>query len=138
LQDEINDASTIAQFHQNAAHLYLAEGQPYKTISHTLECLPTFERLGSHNFVSVAWRTAAHAAAQLGRYESASIFLGAARKQGASLEGTGRTYDQESLDDLSHRLIAAIGEQLFRSQSLIGSLMSIGQLAQELDKIRLG
>ena len=137
LQDEVNDASTTATLHQNAAHLYLVEGQPYRTIAHTLECLPTFERLGNHNSVATSWRTAAHAAAQLGRFESASIFLGAARKQGASLEGTGRTYDQESLDDLSQRLISAIGEQLFRSQSLIGSLMSIGQLTQELDKIRL-
>ena len=137
LQEQIKDVSTVAMLHQNAAHLYLAEGLPYKTISHTLECLPTFERLGNHNGVATSWRTAAHAAAQLGRFESASIFLGAARKQGATLEGTGRTYDQESLDDLSHRLISAIGEQLFRSHSLIGSLMSIGQLAQELDKIRL-
>jgi predicted ATPase len=137
LQEEIKDASTIAQLHQNAAHLYLAEGLPYRTISHTLECLPTFERLGNHNCVVIAWRTAAHAAAQLERFESASIFLGAARKQGAALEGSGRTYDQESLDDLSQRLIKAIGEQLFRSHSLIGSLMSIGQLTQELDKIRL-
>lgn len=137
LQEHINDAYALAQMHQNAAHLYLAEGQPYKTISHTIESLPTFERLGSHNCVATAWRTAAHAAAQLGRFEAASIFLGAARKQGASLEGSGRTYDQYSLDDLSERLIGAIGEQLFRSHALIGSLMSIGQLTQELDKIRL-
>jgi tetratricopeptide (TPR) repeat protein len=137
LQDESKDASSIAILHQNAAHLYLAEGQPYKTISHTLECLPTFERLGNHSCVATSWRTAAHAAAQLGRFDAASIFLGAARKQGASLEGNGRTYDQESLDDLTQRLIYAIGEQLFRSHSLIGSLMSIGQLTQELDKIRL-
>lgn len=137
LQEHVSDASTLAQLHQNAAHLYLAEGLPYKTISHTLQSLPTFERLGNHNSVATAWRTAAHAAAQLGRYESASIFIAAARKQGASLEGSGRTYDQESLDDLSQRLIAEIGEQLFRSHSLIGSLMSIGQLTQELDKIRL-
>jgi len=137
LQEEIKDASTIAQLHQNAAHLYLAERMPYKTITHTLECLPTFERLGNHNCVVIAWRTAAHAAAQIGRFDSASIFLGAARKQGAALEGSGRTYDQESLDDLSERLISVIGEQLFRSHSLIGSLMSIGQLTQELDKIRL-
>jgi tetratricopeptide (TPR) repeat protein len=137
LQEEIKDAATLAQLHQNAAHLYLAEGQPYRTISHTLECLPTYERLGNHNHVVVAWRTAAHAAAQLGRYEAASIFLGAARKQGAALEGMGRTYDQESLDDLSDRLTKALGEQLFRSHSLIGSLMSIGQLTHELDKLRL-
>jgi predicted ATPase len=137
LQDEIKDASTIAQLHQNAAHLYLAEKLPYHSISHTLECLPTFERLGNHSSVATAWRTVAHAAAQLKRFESSAIFLGAARKQGATLEGTVRAYDQESLDDLSQRLIAAIGEQLFRSHSLIGSLMSIGQLTQELDKIRL-
>jgi len=102
-----------------------------------LECLPTFERLRNHIAVATSWRTVAHAAELLGRYESAAIFLGAARKQGASIEARPRTYDVESLDDLSQRLIAQIGEQLFRSQLLIGSLMSIGQLTQELDKIRL-
>ncbi len=137
LQDQSNDVSTIAILHQNAAHLYLAEGEAHKTIVHTLECLPTFERLGSHTFVATAWRTAAHAAAQLGKFESASLFLGAARKQSSAQEGTGRTYDHESLDDLSQRLIFEIGEQLFRSHALMGSLMSIGQLTQELERIRL-
>jgi predicted ATPase len=137
LQDEVNDSSAMAYLHQNAAHLYLVEGIPSRTISFTLECLPTFERLRNHIAVATSWRTVAHAAELLGRYESAAIFLGAARKQGASIEARPRTYDVESLDDLSQRLIAQIGEQLFRSQLLIGSLMSIGQLTQELDKIRL-
>lgn len=137
LEEEIKDSSTIAQLQQNAAHLYLAEGRPHETISFTLECLPVFERLGNHSCVATAWRTAAHAAAQLERYEASAIFLGAARKQGASLEGSGRPYELEALDELSHKLIRQIGEQLFRSHSLIGSLMSIGQLTQELEKIRL-
>jgi len=137
LQDEVNDSSAVAHLYQNAAHLYLVEGKAYRTITYTLECLPTFERLRNHAAVARCWRTAAHAAEKLGRYESASIFLGAARKQGSTIEARLRISDLESLDDLSQRLIAAIGEQLFRSQLLIGSLMSIGQLSQELDKIRL-
>ncbi|MDR3692878.1 MAG: hypothetical protein P4L46_26090 [Fimbriimonas sp.] len=136
-QDEVNDSSAMAYLHQNAAHLYLVEGLPYRTISFTLECLPTFERLRNHAAVATSWRTVAHAAEQLGRFESAALFLGAARKQGASVESQLRSYDVESLDDLSQRLIGQIGEQIFRSQVLIGSLMSIAQLTQELDRIRL-
>ena len=135
LKEVVNDASVTAILHQNAAHLYLVEGTPHLTTFHTLECLPIFERLGNHHNVAVAWRTAAHAAESLKQYQSASIFLGAARKQASSIEGSGRSYDLESLDDLSQRLIEAIGEQLFRSHALIGSLMSIGQLTQELNKL---
>ncbi len=137
LQDKVSDSSAIAHLYQNAAHLYLKEGKPYRTISFTLGCLATFERLRNHVAVATSWRTAAHAAEELGRPESAAIFLGAARKQGASNEGRPRTYDVESLDDLSQRLIKLLGEQLFRSQLLIGSLMTIAQLTQELEKIRL-
>ncbi len=136
LQDEVNDISAKAILHQNAAHLYLVEGKPDRTISFTLECLPIFERQRNHVAVATSWRTMAHAAEQLGRFESAAIFLGAARKQGAANESRTKSYDIESLDDLSQRLIHSIGEPMFRSQLLIGSLMSIAQLTQELDKLR--
>ena len=137
LQDQIEDVSVKAYLHQNAADLYMREGLPLKTISFTLECLPTFERLRNHVAVATSWRTIAHAAEQLEHYDAAALFLGAARKQNSTTEARTRTSDTESLDDLSKRLIAVLGESVFRSQMLIGSLMSIGQLTQELDKIRL-
>ena len=137
LNDALSDSSTTAILHQNAAHLYLVEKMPLETIRHTLECVPTLERLGNHSLVVASWRTAAHAAAQLDKYQAASIFLGAARKQAASMEGLVRRTDQELLDDLSEILAEKMGEQLFRSHALIGSLMSTGQLIQELEKLQM-
>jgi len=137
LQDQVNDASAKAYLHQNAADLYLREGNPAKSIAFTLECLPTFERLRNHAAVATSWRTIAHAAEQLGKFDSAALFLGAAKKQTAGTEARTKSSDAESLDELSNRLSIVLGDSILRSQMLIGSLMSIGQLTQELDKIRL-
>ncbi len=136
LEDALVDTSTIAKLYQNAGHLCLMEGLPLQTIDYSVKCLPILEKLGDFTAVATTWRTAAHAAAQLGNFQAASVFCGAARKQAASMEGPLKSMDVDMLDDLSQRIIEELGEHLFRSHSLIGSLMNIGQLTQELERLR--
>ncbi|AIE85171.1 ATP-binding protein [Fimbriimonas ginsengisoli] len=127
-----------AYFHQNIAHIELAENRPLEALANVSRAFPIFVAAQESNGMATCMRNAAYAFEMLALQRIAAQLVGANSNFGARLEKQMRLDEEERFERLVSRLTDALGVERYAFATLEGTEMSPEAITELLEAVHSG